>query len=58
MDFFEGASPTDVADLARRYMKSDLTNRDIVTRVRASNLADKEHIANLLERGGARAGIG
>ncbi len=57
LDFFEGSTPAEVADLARRYMKSDLANRDIVTKVRASNLADKEHIASLLERGGARAGI-
>ena len=45
------------ADLARRYMKSDLANREIVAKVRASGLADKDHIAALLERGGARAGI-
>lgn len=57
MDFFEGCSPVEVADLARRYMKSDLTNRAVVAQVRASNLADKEHVALLLERGGARAGL-
>jgi glutamate dehydrogenase len=57
MDFFDGCSPAEIADLARRYMKSDLANREIVAKVRASNLADKEHIAALLERGGARAGI-
>ena len=57
MDFFDGCTPTEIADLARRYMKSDLANRDIVAKVRASALADKDHIASLLERGGARAGI-
>ena len=57
MDFFDGCSSTEIADLARRYMKSDLANRDIVAKVRASALADKDHIAALLERGGARAGI-
>jgi hypothetical protein len=57
MDFFDGCTPTEIADLARRYMKSDLANRDIVAKVRASELADKDHIASLLERGGARAGI-
>ena len=57
MDFFDGCTPTEIADLARRYMKSDLANREIVAKVRASALADKEHIAELLERGGARAGI-
>ncbi len=57
MDFFEGASASGVADLARRYMKSDLANRETVANVRASTLADKEHIASLLERGGARAGL-
>ncbi len=57
MDFFDGCAPTEISDLARRYMKSDLANREIVAKVRASNLADKDHIAALLERGGARAGI-
>ncbi|MCE2881862.1 MAG: NAD-glutamate dehydrogenase [Planctomycetaceae bacterium] len=57
MDFFDGCAPAETADLARRYMKSDLANREIVSRVRASTLADKDHIAELLERGGARAGI-
>ncbi|MFN9125908.1 MAG: hypothetical protein ACK5WD_08770 [bacterium] len=57
LDFFEGYTAAEIADLARRYMKSDLANRDIVAKVRSSNLADKEHIASLLERGGARAGI-
>ena len=57
MDFFDGCEPVEIADLARRYMKSDLANREIVAKVRASNLADKDHIAALLERGGARAGI-
>jgi glutamate dehydrogenase len=57
MDFFDGCSPAEIADLARRYMKSDLANREIVAKVRASTLADKEHVAALLERGGARAGI-
>ena len=57
MDFFDGCTPPEIADLARRYMKSDLANREIVAKVRASGLADKDHIAALLERGGARAGI-
>jgi len=57
MDFFDGCTPAEIADLARRYMRSDLANRDIVAKVRASGLADKDHIAALLERGGARAGI-
>jgi glutamate dehydrogenase len=57
MDFFDGCTSAEIADLARRYMKSDLANRDIVAKVRASALADKDHIAALLERGGARAGI-
>jgi glutamate dehydrogenase len=57
LDFFDGCSPAEIADLARRYMKSDLANREIVAKVRSSNLADREHIAGLLERGGARAGI-
>ena len=57
LDFFDGLAPSEVADLARRYMKSDLANREIVSKVRASNLAEKEHIAALLERGGARSGI-
>ena len=57
MDFFDGCTPAEIADLARRYMKSDLANREIVAKVRASGLADKDHIAALLERGGARAGI-
>jgi hypothetical protein len=57
LDFFDGLAPSEVADLARRYMKSDLANREIVSKVRASTLAEKEHIAALLERGGARAGI-
>ncbi|MFZ4751056.1 MAG: NAD-glutamate dehydrogenase domain-containing protein, partial [Phycisphaerales bacterium] len=56
MDFFDGCTPAEIADLARRYMRSDLANRDIVAKVRASGLADKDHIAALLERGGARAG--
>ena len=57
MDFFDGCTPAEIADLARRYMRSDLANREIVAKVRASALADKDHIAALLERGGARAGI-
>jgi len=57
MDFFDGCSPAEISELARRYMKSDLANRAIVAKVRASNLDDREHIAELLERGGARAGI-
>jgi glutamate dehydrogenase len=57
MEFFDGCSPAEISDLARRYMKSDLANRKIVAQVRASALADREHIADLLERGGARAGI-
>lgn len=57
MDFFDGCEPAAIADLARRYLKSDLANREVVATVRASNLADKERIAQLLERGGARAGI-
>ena len=57
MDFFDGCTPAEIADLARRYMKSDLANREIVAKVRSSELADKDHIAALLERGGARAGI-
>ncbi|MSR40477.1 MAG: hypothetical protein EXS10_01030 [Phycisphaerales bacterium] len=57
MDFFDGLAPREVADLALRYMKSDLQNREVVAKVRASNLADKERVALLLERGGARAGV-
>ncbi len=57
MDFFDGLAANEVADLALRYMKSDLQNREVVAKVRASTLADKERVAQLLERGGARAGI-
>ena len=33
MDFFDGCSPAEISELARRYMKSDLANRAIVAKV-------------------------
>ena len=57
IDFLAGLEGPAIASIARRYLKKELAIRHLVREVEASDLPDRERVAELLRRSGARGAL-
>jgi len=58
LDFLESMPRAAIAEMSVRYLKQERETRLLKTEILESNLPHRTRIAQLLERGGTRAGLG
>jgi glutamate dehydrogenase len=57
IDFLDGLEGAATGSLARRYLEKELAIRELVAKVASSDFAERERVAELLRRSGARGAL-